>query len=185
MMKLLGNTKSKVTKDENGDNVPHVEITEVVLAHCNIFDNDYQQDSRVLYTFAPNKSFDQLLDILPKNFIFLKLFNSEFPYIEVCFTDQNSKPLEIEDKVNITLIINQSLKYKKLTIFFNLEIFIKCYVFLSFAKGMNKNVGKSIGDTLSCKYSQKLLDYAKQSATEALKTASKRATRKQQKQLVI
>ena len=105
-MKLLGSTKSKITKDENGDNVPHLEITEVVLIHCNIVNNDYQQDSRVLYTFVPNKSFGQLLDISPKNFIFLKTFDSEFSYIEVWFTDQNSKPLEIEDKINITLVIN-------------------------------------------------------------------------------
>ena len=82
-MNLLGNTKSKVTKDENSENVPRLEITEVVLIHCNIFNNDYQQESRILYTFVPNKSFGQLLDISPKTFIFLKTFNSEFSYIEV------------------------------------------------------------------------------------------------------
>ena len=86
--------------------MPHSEITEVVLLHCNIVNNDYQQDSRVLYKFVPNKSVGQLLDISPKNFIFLKTFDSEFPYIEVWFTDQNSKPLETEDKTNITLAIN-------------------------------------------------------------------------------
>ena len=74
-MKLLGSTKSKITKDENGENVSHLEITEVVLIHCNIVNNDYQQDSRVLHTFVPNKSFGQLLDISPKKFIFLKTFN--------------------------------------------------------------------------------------------------------------
>ena len=94
-MKLLRSTQSKVTKDEN-----------VVLIHCKIVNNDYQQDSRVLYTFVPNKSLGQLLDISPKNFIFLKTFNSEFSYIEVWFTDRKSKPLEIEDKINITLVIN-------------------------------------------------------------------------------
>ena len=56
-MKLLESTKNEVTKDENGENVPNLEITEVVLAHCNIANNDYQQDSRVLYTFVSNKSF--------------------------------------------------------------------------------------------------------------------------------
>ena len=80
-MKLLGSTKRKITKDQNGENVPHLEITEVVLIHCNIVNNDYQQDSKVLYIFVPNKSFGQLLDISPKNFIFLETFNSEFPYI--------------------------------------------------------------------------------------------------------
>ena len=79
-MKLLGSTKSKITKDKNSENVPNLEITEVVLGHCNIVNNDYQQDSRVLYT---KKSFGQLLDISRKNFIFLKNFGSEFSYIEV------------------------------------------------------------------------------------------------------
>ena len=105
-MKLLGSTKSKITKSENGVNVPHLEITEVVLIYCNIVNSDYQQDLRVLYTFVPNKLFGQLLNISPKNFIFLKTFNSEFSYIEVWFTDQNSKSLEIEDKIKITLVIN-------------------------------------------------------------------------------
>ena len=66
-----------------------------------------------MYTFAHNKSFGQLLDISPKNFIILKTFNSDFSYIKVWFTDQNSKPLEIEDKINITLVINENVKYKK------------------------------------------------------------------------
>ena len=105
-MKLLGSTKSKITKNENGENMLHLEITEVVLIHCNIVNNYYQQDSRVLYTFVPNKSFGQFLDISPKNFIFLKIFSSELSYIEVWFTDQNSKPLEKEDKTNITSVIN-------------------------------------------------------------------------------
>ena len=61
--------KNKITKDKNGENVPHLEITEVTLVHCNIASNDYQQDSRVLYTINPNKSFGQLWDISPKSFI--------------------------------------------------------------------------------------------------------------------
>ena len=94
-MKLLGSTKTKINKDKNGENVPHLETNEVVLIHCNIFNNDYQQESWVLYTFVPNKSFAQLLDISCKDFITLKVFNSDFSYIQVWFTDQNSKPLEI------------------------------------------------------------------------------------------
>ena len=105
-MKLLETTKNKITKDENGENVPHLEITEVALVHCSIVNNDYQQDSRILHTFDPNKSFGQLLDISPENFIFLKTLGLEFSYIEVWFIDQNSNPLEIEDKTNITIIIN-------------------------------------------------------------------------------
>ena len=103
--------------------MPHLEITEVVLVHCNIIHNDYQHDSGVLYTFVLNKSFDQLLDISPKNFIFLKTFNSELSYTEVWFTDQNSTPLETEDKINITLVNNKSVTYKKwFMIQFNQEI---------------------------------------------------------------
>ena len=88
-MKLLESTKNKITKDKNGENVPHLEITEVVLVHCNIA-NDYQQNSRVLYTFVPNKPFGSLLEISQMNHNFLKTFNSEYPEIEVWFTDQNS-----------------------------------------------------------------------------------------------
>ena len=91
-MALPGSTKNKITQDENGVNLPRAEITEI---HCNIVNDDYQQDLRVLYTFLSNKLFGQLLDISPKHFIFLKTFESEFSYIEVCFTDQNSIPLEI------------------------------------------------------------------------------------------
>ena len=82
-MKLLWSTKSKINKDQTGENVSRLEITEVVLIHFNIVNYDYQQDSRVLCTFVPNKSFGQLLDISPKHFMFLKSFNSEFSYIQV------------------------------------------------------------------------------------------------------
>ena len=99
-MKLLGSAENKITKDKNGENVPHLEITEVVLVHCNMVNNDYQQDSRVLYTFVPNKPFGSLLDISPANHILLKTFNSEYNDINVWFTDQNSRPLEIEDRKN-------------------------------------------------------------------------------------
>ena len=96
--------KIKQLKTKNSENVPHLEITEVVLVHCNIVNNDYQQDSRVLYTFVPNKSFGSLLEISPTNHILLKTFNSEFQDIEVWFTDQNSRSLEIEYRINVTLV---------------------------------------------------------------------------------
>ena len=104
-MKLLGSTENKIIKGKNGENVPHLEIIEVVSVHCNITNNDYQQDSRVLHTFVPNKPFGSLLDISQTNHIFLKTVNSELPDIEVWFTNQNSQPLEIEDRVNLTLVI--------------------------------------------------------------------------------
>ena len=104
-MKLLGSTETKITKDKNDENVPHLEVVELVLLHCNLVNNDYQQDSRILYTFVPNKPFGNLLEISPTSHIFLKIFNSEFQEIKVWFTDQTSKPLEVEDKINLTLII--------------------------------------------------------------------------------
>ena len=69
-MKLLGSTKNEITKYKNGENVPHLEITEVVLVHCNLVTNDYQEDSRVLYTFVPNKPFGALLDIFLQTICF-------------------------------------------------------------------------------------------------------------------
>ena len=104
-MKLLETTENKITKDKNGENVPYLKITEVVLVHYNIANNDYQQESRVLYTFVPNKSFGSLLEISPTNHIFSKTFNSEHDEIIVWFTDQNSQPLEIEDRINLTMVI--------------------------------------------------------------------------------
>ena len=104
-MKLLGCTENKITKYKNGENVPHLEITEVVLVPCSIVNNDYQQDSRVLYTFVPNKLFGSLLEISPTNHIFLKTLNPEYDEIIVWFTDQNSEPLEIQDRINLTMVI--------------------------------------------------------------------------------
>ena len=86
-MKLLGGTESKTTKVKNGENVPHLEIAELVLIHCNLYNNNYQQNSRILYIFAPNKPFGSLLEISPPNHIFLESFNSEFQEIKVWFTD--------------------------------------------------------------------------------------------------
>ena len=113
-MELLGSTKNKITKGENGENVPHLEITELVLILWNIASSDYQLDSRFLYIFIRNKSFGQLLNISTNNFTYLKTFNS---YIEVWFTDQNSKSLEIENAINITLVITESITYKNGALF--------------------------------------------------------------------
>ena len=83
----------------------HLEVVELVLVHCNLVNNDYQQDSRILYTFVPNKTFGRLLEISPTNHVFLKTFNSEFQEIEIWFTDQTSTLLEVEDRIIVTLII--------------------------------------------------------------------------------
>ena len=102
---MLGSTESKITKDKNGENVYHLEIVELVLVHCNLVNNDYQHDSRILYTFVPNIPFGSLLEFSPTKHIFLKTLNSEFQNIKIWFTDQTSKPLEVEDKINLTLIM--------------------------------------------------------------------------------
>ena len=124
-MKLLGSTESKITKDKNGKNVPHLEITVVVLVHCNIVNNNYQQDSRVLYTVVPNKSFGSLLDICPSNHIFLKTFNSEYDEIAVWFTDQDSQPLKREDRINLTWFTDQNSQPLEIEDRINLTMVIK------------------------------------------------------------
>ena len=83
----------------------HFEITEMASVHSHIANNDYQQDLKVLYTYVPNKPFGSLLEISPKNHIFLKTFNLELQAIELWFTYQNSQPLEIEDRINLTPVI--------------------------------------------------------------------------------
>ena len=93
-------------KQRGTESVSHLETTEVGLVHCTIVNSDYQLNSRAFYTFVPNKSLGQVLDIPPPKKIFLKYFNSEISYIEVRFTDRNSEALELEDKINITLVIN-------------------------------------------------------------------------------
>ena len=108
-MKLLGSTENKIIKDKNAENVPHLGITEVILVHCDIVNNDYQQDLRVLRTFVPNKPFGSLLEFFPTNRIFLKTFNSEYEKIKVWFTDRNSRPLETEDGINLTMVIKWRL----------------------------------------------------------------------------
>ena len=108
-MKLLGSIKSDVDQDRNGEDVPKLESVEVVLVHCNLVNNNYQQASKVLFTFVPNKQFGQLINIAKHSLTMLSTTNTEFSFIEVWFTDQNSEPLKIEDNVNLTLIIGLAL----------------------------------------------------------------------------
>ena len=104
-IKLLGSTKDIIDADKT---VPRLENIELVLVHCNLVNNSYQQHSRVLFTFVPNKQYGQLISISPHSLIFLKTMNTEFSEIDIWFTDQNNNALEIEDNVNISLIINTS-----------------------------------------------------------------------------
>ena len=104
-MKLLGSTKKDVDKDKDGENVQKLEPAEVVLVHRNLFKNDYQHTSKVLFTFVPNKQFVQLINISPHSSTMMNTVNTEFHSVEVWFTDQVSKALESKHNVNLTLII--------------------------------------------------------------------------------
>ena len=105
-MKLLGSTKDTIDADKNSENVPKLENVEVVLVHCNLVNNAYQQLSRVLFTFVPTKEYGQLISISPHSLVFLKTMYTDFS--EIWFTDQNNNALEIEDNNNISLVINTS-----------------------------------------------------------------------------
>ena len=104
IMRLLGSTKKDVDKDKDGENVPKLESVEVALVHCNLVKNDYQHTSKVLFTFVPNKQFRQLINISLHSLTMMNTVNTKFSSVEVWFTDQASKALEIEN-VNLTLII--------------------------------------------------------------------------------
>ena len=104
IMRLRGSTKKDVDKDNDGENVPTLESVEVALVHCNLVKNDYQHTSKVLFTFVPNKQFRQLINISPHSLRMMNTVNTEFSSVEVWFTDQASKALEIEN-VNLILII--------------------------------------------------------------------------------
>ena len=103
-MKLLGSAEKDVGKDRNGEDAPKLESAEVVLMHCSLVNSSYQQASKVLFTFVPNKQLGQLITISPHLLAMLKT-TTEFSSIQVWFTNQNNRLLEIEDNVNITLII--------------------------------------------------------------------------------
>ena len=104
-MKLLGSTEKDLHKDKDGEYVPKPESAEVVLMHCNLVNNSYQQESKLLLTFVPNKQFCQLITVSTYLLTMLKPTNAEFQSIQLRFTDQDNRQLEIEDSVNITIII--------------------------------------------------------------------------------
>ena len=103
-MTLLRSAKKDVDQNKDGEDGPKLESVEVVLVHCNLVNNNYQKASKVLFTFVPNKQFGQLITISPHLLKMLKTNN-----VQSWFTDQNNRPLEIEDSVNITLVIGQIL----------------------------------------------------------------------------
>ena len=107
-MTMLGSSSNTIDSNKDEEIVPRLEVVEVVLVHCNLVNNNYQQASRVLFNFVPNKNFGQLIAVAPHSPIMLKTINAEFSFIEIWFTDQDNRPLEIEDNVNITLLIGIS-----------------------------------------------------------------------------
>ena len=107
-MQLLGSSKNVIDKNKDGEIVPRLETVEVVLVHCNLVNNNYQQVSKVLFTFVSNKTFGQLITITPHSPTMLKITNAEFSFIKIWFTDQYNRPLEIEVNVNIILTIGMS-----------------------------------------------------------------------------
>ena len=105
----LGSTKKDVDQDKDGEDVSKLESVEVALVDCNSVNNSYQQTSKLLFTFVPNKQFGQLINISPHSLTMWNTTNTKFRFIEIQFTDQNSKPFQIEDNVNMTLITAQIL----------------------------------------------------------------------------
>ena len=107
-MRLLGSSSDTIDGDKNSELVLKLESVDLVLVHCNLVNNSYQQASKVLFTFVPNKKYGQLITVSPETLIMLKTVNTEFSFIEIWFTDQDNRPLEIVDSVNISLIVGIS-----------------------------------------------------------------------------
>ena len=101
----MGSSADTIDGDKNSELVPKLESVDLVLVHCNLVNNSYQQASKVLFTFVPSKKYSQLITVSPHSLIMLKTVNTEFSFIEIWFTDQDNRPLEIEDSVNTSLII--------------------------------------------------------------------------------
>ena len=104
-MRLLGSSGDTIDGDKNSKLVPKLESVDLVLVQYNLVNNSYQQASKVLFTFVPNKKYGQLITVSPNSLIMLKTINTEFSFIEIRFTNQDNRSLEIEDSVNISLII--------------------------------------------------------------------------------
>ena len=104
-MKLLESVKQIIDKDKNNENLLKSESVEVALMHCNVVKSDYQQASKVMFSFVPNKQFGQLVNISPHPMIMLNTINTELSFIDVCFTEQSSKSVEIEYNVSMIFVV--------------------------------------------------------------------------------
>ena len=106
-IKLFGSAKKLIEKTKNGESVSSLEVVEIVLVQCSLVDNQYQQKSEVLYTFIASKFYAYLLNVESSNLVFLRTYNTKFDEIIITFMDQNGRSIEIEDKVNLTMLINK------------------------------------------------------------------------------
>ena len=104
-MKLLGSTKKEFDQDKDQENVPKLQAVKVILVHCNLVNNNYQLASKALFRLIANKQFDQLINASPHSLTMLNTTRTEFSFIDIRFTDQNSKEFEIKEDVNLTLMI--------------------------------------------------------------------------------
>ena len=142
-MKLLGSTEKFIDKDKNGENVPKLEIVHVILMHCNVVNNSYQQASKVLFTFVPDKQFGQLITIAPDSLTMIKTTNAEFQSIEVWLTDRNNRPFEIENNVNITLIIETGYFKSDIQLNQEKENMLKDMTFCHLQENLEINMAKT------------------------------------------
>ena len=157
--KLVLKTPKTIRKTKNGENVPNLEVVEVIsVAEINLVHNQCQGKSEVLYTFTPNKFYAYLLNVEQSNLIFLKTHNTEFDKIIITFTNQNSRPFEKEVKVNLTLLINK----------FKLHIILKSRK----PENMYKNINFCHSQEIYLTNMEKILDTATKTGLDAPKTAS-------------
>ena len=142
-MRLLGSTKKNVDKDKDAEYVPKLQSVEVVLVYYNLVKNDYQHTLKVLFTFVPKKQFGELINISPHSLTMMNTVNTEFSSVEVWFTDQVSKALEIEDNVNLTIIIGQTLQKQYIQQNQNTENILKVMAFCHLQKNSVINMVKN------------------------------------------
>ena len=153
-MKLLGSTSNSIDKDKNSELVPKLESVDLALVHCNVVNNSYQQESKVLFTFAPNRKYGQLITVSPHSLIMLKTVNTEFSFIEIWFTDQDNRMYKMRHSLEP--------EYRK---------YVKGYGFLSFARNFGDKYGKSI---INSKNVKKLMDRATKASKDFAKIPGKK-----------
>ena len=182
-MKLLGMTNDIIDTDKNSENVSRLENVEVVLVHCNLVNNSYQQHSRVLFTFVPTKQYGQLISISPHSLVFLKTLKTEFSEREVWFTDQNNNALEIVVCAFIKMRYSLEPRYRR---------YVQGQRFMSFARNIENKYGEKIfdksvdvGKSMKKKSGKKILDNSLSVGKDFAKIAGKSVLTKSAEELAI